>query len=158
MKIMKSYLRFFILVISLLVASCEQKHETYMNLRYVNNSNHTIDIEFSFIQTPAQLYPNITLKPGEIVRGYATIAGETPASAYNVAQIYEKATICYDGEYVIEHEYLDNKFSAHDNRNICLNKSYKITRGEQGYYYTYTFTDADYEYAVENGQRVTQAE
>ena len=153
---MKSYIKVLVVAISLFVSSCGDP-EHNMNFRYINESSHTIDIEFSFNYHSFQLYDNLTLLPGDTVVGYASFMGKNPKTPYNVSTVYNKADVCYDGQYVISHHaYKEDQSFVDIDRNICISNSHKITRSDHGYTYTYTFTDADYEYAVENGQRVTE--
>lgn len=53
--------------------------------------------------------------------------------------------VTFDGKYQVEHEVSDKNIP----NNLCSEGSYTLTSKEKyKQYYTYAFTDADYEYAV----------
>ena len=165
-------LLFAVVTLGVLVSCSKVEGDAYMGFTYIfkNNSTHTIhvkDLNNETISFEMSGYDNangIMLQPGEERVAYSTIASVLSPITDNVIEnakndywkyLADTAVVIFDDSYLVEHDRRDNE-GEHE---ITDSENYTLERHERpGWNCTYTFTDADYEYAVEHGQRVTDAE
>ncbi len=165
MKIMKRLL--FFLLSTMLMVSCKQYYDAIasVDIKYENKTKYNIeitDLEWRGAQYIEydKYENNITLTPGSCHRGAQMhfMTNEPLSSRPSGTSYYPSAaTIWFNGEYVVRIEADANTKEDATIASLINPANYKDkVNGKFGWTLTYTFTDADYEYAVENGQRVTE--
>lgn len=155
MKTLHKILVLWIMILT--ICSCEsiltdQVYNVGYDVVYSNNSNHSLDIvcDSQYYQYPCEL----EISQGErcFIGFLFSIPGNTRKQRDEKAQkliIPEMVTLVYDDEYSITF----SRGTGMDN--LCNMSDYVCTRlSEQDIECSYTFTEADYEYAKENGTRI----
>ena len=138
---------FIALVVSITTFACapaEIFEVTYEYDAYNNQSSHTITL--SLYNNKEQKISKITLKPGE-----------TSQNLYR--EIYSKHVCIVNFDLTVE---LDYQKLPEDLRSSKYNILYNSNGGNyefsqidsHSYLSTYTFTDADYQFALENGTKL----
>ena len=112
-----------------------------------NGSSHKIDIVTLKEAIPSPVPQRLTIESGETAHYYdISIMG---GKEYIKIAPYE-VNVVFDMDIIIRHTYGD-EFNS-----ICNIDNYMFKKIQTGYAtLTFTFTDADYEYALENGERLT---
>lgn len=141
---MKKTLTLMLITASILLCSCDVVIETDKFppevITYHNNTDHLIEIHREGFGPSSDIGKvfEITAHDKKVIK----IGDESVATMYS-----KKCVIIFDSSVKMDHT-----FSSIDltyNFGWIGNYEYRGTSKEK--YYTYTFTDADYQYALENG-------
>ena len=135
---------------SLILQSCDVvMHEYLYRIDYYvdNRSSHDIEInETYFID-----YINPNYKPGQlnVKSGEKALFYQSATEGAYPLWLPSGVCIIFDSELMVIHKY--EEFNS-----MCNPENYKFEQVEKRVRSaTFTFTDADYEYALENGERLT---
>ena len=113
-------------------------------LTFHNNSTHVITL--SECDNLDDIFDNgdtYVLNPGESVSHQ--ISDMQSGHIGIDLSIPLKITVTFDGEFIVKHDFKSKETIPNC---ICDEKNYHLTESTKYFeYYTYTFTDADYEYA-----------
>ena len=135
---------FFVFAALLWLQGCGKEVDYDLNTVYiiVNSSSHVIEIEAQDSKVEELQY--LLLKPGEKLRKVFSTFGYI--EEYNFWGWFN-CKITFDGEVSIVHEFTSE--CTPDPHCVYEKDSYeRVKTGERSISLTYTFTDADYDYAV----------
>ena len=140
--------KIIICILAAIVSGCSESDPAlYVELKYINNSRHSISLDFYI---------------GEAVKYDRTsieiLLGSSESVTYggwesNLPDLVlpQTAYVHYDENILIVHKSSD----AHgEYNNLCHNENYlmeKLDKKAQKYRYSFVFTETDYEYAVSAG-------
>lgn len=114
-----------------------------MELVYLNETEHSISLTISSDYTPMDI---VLEKGGRYSRIWASGFGP------NYPPQLTEAKVTFDDEYTVFHRMTDQPGAYH---NVCNNDDYKCTTMDDiktGRVYTFSFTEEDYQYAVNASQ------
>ena len=143
MNIKKLFAIFSAIIIAMACQAPDVDDAIYHYDAYINQSSHTITL--SLYNETEQKISKITLKPGE-------------ASQHLYRGTYSKkvCSIDFDLTVVLDYQKLPEDLQG-SKYNILYNSSGNYVQsiiGSHSFLDTYTFTDADYEFALENGTMI----
>lgn len=110
-----------------------------MEIVYLNETGHSISLTISSDYTPMDI---VLGKGGRYSRTWASGSGP------NYPPQLTEAKVVFDDEYTVFHRITDQPGTYH---NVCNSADYKCTTMKDvktGRVYTFTFTEEDYNYAV----------
>lgn len=114
-------------------------------LTFQNNSTHVITL--SECDNLDDIFDNgdaYVLNPGEVVSHQ--ISDMSSSHIDIILSIPSKMTVIFDGQFIVKHDFKSKETIPNC---ICDEQNYHLTESTKYFeYYSYTFTDADYEYAV----------
>ena len=114
-----------------------------MELVYLNETEHSISLTISSDYTPMDI---VLEKGGRYSRIWASGFGP------NYPPQLTEAKVVFDDEYTVFHRITDQPGTYH---NVCNNDDYKCSAMDDvktGRVYTFSFTEGDYQYAVNASQ------
>ena len=114
-----------------------------MELVYLNETEHSISLTISSDYTPMDI---VLEKGGRYSRIWASGFGP------NYPPQLTEAKVTFDDKYTVFHRMADQPGAYH---NVCNNDDYKCTTMDDiktGRVYTFSFTEGDYQYAVNASQ------
>lgn len=130
-----------IMIASVLLVGCEvYPVEPRIDIVYENNSTHNIIVmrtDFASDFWIEELPVSFTLEPNErhVIENVLSPA---------LCNCFGK--VIFDNTTIMDYRSIEQK-----DKNITLMENYRSSPTKDGEQYTYTFTDADYQFALENG-------
>lgn len=142
---MKNRITVAFVALAVLAVSCNKNSgepALQTNVAFINESHHVISVDMDITPGSWCKIDDFVIHPGE----------KREFKYEGLGVLIEKATIRFDNEVTIVHE-LNQSMVSEKFRNICKLDSpwwehhYEGPEGNRAYY-TYRFTDDDYEFAV----------
>lgn len=141
MNIRRILLMLAIVIVATFFSRCEVYPQESSHLVYTNNSTHSIIVmrtDFSTTTGIRELPKSFVLEPNE---SYTIKGILSPA----LCSVFSK--VIFDNAILVDYSKL-----SQDECNVMLLENFQQTKPEEfEHVYTYTFTDADYQFALENG-------
>lgn len=141
----------FAMLIMALLTSCDVDYRYSVGVRYTNDTEHHI-----VLMTDNKYYEHVEILPGKsnlcgFLDGYhGGNADKSDAESMLLHAIPITITVVWDGEYSITGNDRESMGYLGDVNNY----TYLGEKRKWYWEYGYTFTEADYEYAKENGTRI----
>ena len=141
----------FAMLIMALLTSCDVDYRYSVGVRYTNDTEHHI-----VLMTDNKYYEHVEIFPGKsnlcgFLDGYhGGNVDKSDAESMLLHAIPITITVVWDGEYSIT----GNDRESMEYLGDMKNYTYLGEKRKWYWEYGYTFTEADYEYAKENGTRI----
>ena len=130
---------FFAMMIAIACSPASTSYDINEEIVFINHSNHSIVISIYDVQNNKPI--DISIQVGETSQALNT-------DLYN----YKTCTIKFDNKVVLDYQTLPLDLQNSQYNIFFSNHYYERTEVDEYFYrYTYTSTDADYQFALENG-------
>lgn len=141
----------FAMLIMALLTSCDVDYMYSVGVRYTNDTEHHI-----VLMTDNKYYEHVEILPGKsnlcgFLHGYhGGNVDKSDAESMLLHAIPKTIIVVWDGEYSIT----GNDRESMEYLGDMKNYTYLGEKDKWDWEYGYTFTEADYKYAKENGTRI----